>query len=114
MTSSGEALEGILGLFVGGVIFTVFGSALAGFGTHGVAHSTIFNRILIHLPRLEENTMSEETARIYNRARRMGVSSNEAWEDLGELAEEIEWDVERMLSDPEMDADAVSDQDLPQ
>lgn len=58
--------------------------------------------------------MSKETAQIYNHARRSGVSSNEAWEDLGALAKEIDWDVERMLSDSDMDAGAVSDQELPQ
>lgn len=57
--------------------------------------------------------MSEESARIYNRARRSGVSSVEAWEDLGALAEEIEWDVERMLSESDSSADAVSDRELP-
>lgn len=30
MTSSGEALEAILGLLLGGIIFITFGSALAG------------------------------------------------------------------------------------
>lgn len=58
--------------------------------------------------------MSEETAAIYNRARRSGMSSHEAWEDLGDLAEEVEWDVERMLSDSEEspDVDAVFDHEL--
>lgn len=58
--------------------------------------------------------MSEETARIYNRARRRGVSSDEAWENVRELAEEFDWDVERMLSDSDADHDAVSDHELPQ
>jgi hypothetical protein len=53
--------------------------------------------------------MSEETARIYDRARRNGVSAVEAWEDLEALANEVDWDVERMLSD---DVDSVSDRDL--
>ena len=58
--------------------------------------------------------MSEEIVRIYNRTRRSGVASAEAWEDLGVLAEEVEWDVERMLSSSESDTGAVSDQELPQ
>lgn len=58
--------------------------------------------------------MSEETAGIYDRARRNGVSSEEAWEDLKEFAHEADWDVERMLSDSDPDADAVSDRELSQ
>jgi hypothetical protein len=50
--------------------------------------------------------MSEESARIYNRARRNGVSSAEAWEDLQSLSEDIDWDVERMLSDSPFATDA--------
>lgn len=57
--------------------------------------------------------MSEETARIYDRARRNGVSSDEAWEDVKEFAHELDWDVEQMLSEDESDV-AASDQELPQ
>ena len=56
--------------------------------------------------------MSDETARIYAHARRSGVSSTEAWEDLEALAEEIDWDPEQMLS--ESDTTTVSDRELPQ
>ena len=38
------------------------------------------------------NYMSEESAQIYNRARRNGVSSAEAWEDLQSLSENIDWE----------------------
>ncbi|WP_424005573.1 hypothetical protein ACOZ4I_19525 (plasmid) [Haloarcula salina] len=56
--------------------------------------------------------MSEESARIYNRARRNGISSVEAWEDLQSLSEDIDWDVERMLSESSTSTDA--DRELPQ
>jgi len=56
--------------------------------------------------------MSEESAQIYNRARRNGVSSAEAWEDLQSLSENIDWDVERMLSESSTVTDA--DRELPQ
>jgi len=58
--------------------------------------------------------MSEETARIYNRGRRRGFSSNEAWESVRELAEEYNWDVERMLSDSDAAHGTVSDRELSQ
>ncbi|MCU4802723.1 hypothetical protein OB920_20385 [Halobacteria archaeon HArc-gm2] len=58
--------------------------------------------------------MSEETARILNHARQRGVSSDEAWENVRELAEEFDWDVERMLSDTDTDSTAVSDRELSQ
>lgn len=57
--------------------------------------------------------MSEETAQIYNHARRSGVSSVEAWEDLEILANEVSWDVERMLSEQDANSDAISDRELP-
>ena len=57
--------------------------------------------------------MSEETARIYARARRRDVSSAEAWENVRELAEEFDWDVEQLLSDSDTAVDAVSDRELP-
>ena len=50
--------------------------------------------------------MSEESARIYNRARRNGISSAEAWEDLQSISEDIDWDVERMLSESPQSTDA--------
>ena len=55
----------------------------------------------------------DETARIFDQAPRRGVSSVEAWENVRELAEEFEWDVERMLSDSDTDASAVSDNEFP-
>jgi len=55
--------------------------------------------------------MSEETAQIYRRARRNGVSAVEAWDELGDLADEVDWDVERMLSDPD---DAFSEPEVSQ
>lgn len=58
--------------------------------------------------------MSDETALIYSRARRSGVSSTEAWEDLKALAEEIDWDPEQMVSDSDTGSDTVSDRELPQ
>lgn len=58
--------------------------------------------------------MSDETARIYARARRSGVSSTEAWEDLKALAEEIDWDPEQMLSDSDTTTDAASDHESSQ
>jgi|GEM_PF-1760605 len=60
--------------------------------------------------------MSEETAQTYARARRNGVYPSEAWADLGALAAEIDWDVERMLSesDSESDGDGVSDHEVSQ
>jgi len=58
--------------------------------------------------------MSEETARIYAHARRDGVSPSEAWADLGDLATEVDWDVEQMLSESESGDDAVSDHEVSQ
>ncbi|GCF16005.1 hypothetical protein Harman_39400 [Haloarcula mannanilytica] len=58
------------------------------------------------------NYMSEESAQIYNRARQNGGSSAEAWEDLQSLSEDIDWDVERMLSESSTVTDA--DRELPQ
>jgi len=58
------------------------------------------------------NYMSGESARIYNRARRNGVCSVEAWKDLQALSEDIDWDIERMLSDSVTSTDA--DRELPQ
>ncbi|MDS0223719.1 hypothetical protein NDI54_20460 [Haloarcula sp. S1AR25-5A] len=55
--------------------------------------------------------MSEESARIYNQARRNEVSSVEAWEDLQSLSEDIDWDVERLLSESPTSTDA--DRELP-
>ncbi|QIO25131.1 hypothetical protein [Haloarcula sp. JP-L23] len=45
--------------------------------------------------------MCEETAEIYSRAAASETSASEAVEDLRELAEEVDWDVERMLADSE-------------
>lgn len=58
--------------------------------------------------------MSEETARIYNHARRSPKTSREAWDDLGELAEEVDWDVKQMLSDEEDAPEARPEQELPE
>lgn len=58
--------------------------------------------------------MSERTAEISNRARRNGISSCEAWEDLRNLAAETEWDVEHMLSDSSSDSDSISDTEVQQ
>jgi hypothetical protein len=58
--------------------------------------------------------MSEETARIYARARQRGVSAAEAWANMRELAEEYDWDVEQMLSDSDAVTHTVSDRELPQ
>lgn len=61
----------------------------------------------------EMTTMSEETARIYNRARSNGVSSDEAWEDIQEFAHDLDWDIEQILSTDESGV-ATSDQERPQ
>jgi hypothetical protein len=49
--------------------------------------------------------MTEEAAEMYEWARQAGITAEEAWEDLGELAATVDWDVEQMLaameSDPE-------------
>jgi len=58
--------------------------------------------------------MSAEAAQIYAQASRDGVSPSEAWTDLGELAAEVDWNVERMLSDSESGGDAVSDHEVSQ
>jgi len=55
--------------------------------------------------------MSEGTVEYLEHARRSGVSSVDAWEDLDELADEVDWDVERMLSEEDVDSDAVSERD---
>lgn len=57
--------------------------------------------------------MSEETARIYDRARGSSASPIEAWEDLRALAEAVDWDVERMLRDSDADGGTVSDRESP-
>lgn len=41
--------------------------------------------------------MSRETARIYERACQSEQSAEVAWRDIQQLAEEYDWDVERML-----------------
>jgi hypothetical protein len=55
--------------------------------------------------------MSEETVEYLKHARRSGMSSVDAWEDLNDLADEVDWDVERMLSDENTNLDAVSERD---
>lgn len=55
--------------------------------------------------------MSEESACIYNQARRNEGSSVEAWENLQSLTEDTDWDVERMLSESPTSTDA--DRELP-
>jgi len=55
--------------------------------------------------------MSEETVEYLEHARRSGASSVDAWEDLDELADEVGWDVKRMLSEEDVDSDAVSERD---
>jgi len=45
--------------------------------------------------------MSDKAAEIYARGQRSSTSSAEAWADLDDLAEEADWDVEQMVSEPE-------------
>jgi hypothetical protein len=55
--------------------------------------------------------MSEEAARIYERACRNDVPAPEAWADLELLAEEIDWDTEQLLSDSDSNA-GTTDREL--
>jgi len=86
-----------------------------------LSETRVLNRLPSAIPVLPQrlfddnwytNYMSEESVQIYNRARRNGVSSAEAWEDLQSLSENIDWDVERMLSESSTVTDA--DRELPQ
>ena len=52
-------------------------------------------------PAGRRDNMSEESARIHERAENSDVSAEEAWERAQELNEDTEWDIERML--PEID-----------
>jgi len=45
--------------------------------------------------------MSEKVAEIYDRGLQSSTSATEAWADLETIAEEADWDVEQMVSDPE-------------
>jgi hypothetical protein len=40
---------------------------------------------------------------MYEWARRADLTAEEAWEDLGELSDTVDWDVEQMLSAMESD-----------
>lgn len=42
--------------------------------------------------------MSEESAQIYKLARQSGTSSYEAWADLEDVGDAVDWDVEQMLA----------------
>jgi hypothetical protein len=42
--------------------------------------------------------MTEEAAGMYEWARLADITAEEAWDDLGNLADEVDWDVEQMMA----------------
>ncbi|WP_336365119.1 hypothetical protein [Halalkalicoccus salilacus] len=51
--------------------------------------------------------MTNEAGRIYNRARRSGTSSEEAWLRLQELADEVDWDTQWLDEEAEAQHEQV-------
>lgn len=49
--------------------------------------------------------MTQKAAEIFNRGRRSGTSSQEAWDRLKELGEETEWDTDWMRFDSDTAAE---------
>jgi hypothetical protein len=76
-------------------------------GCRHVCSSAVRHRIFVgtqkvfKYPHISPLVMSDKAAEIYARSQRSSTSSAEAWADLDDLAEEVDWDVEQMVSVPE-------------